>query len=91
MSYVVPMQPDPGAPFGRDPFGRAYSDKSKVAAGLMQLFIGTLGIGRFYMGNTGNGLAQLFTCGGLGIWALIDGIVILSGDPVDSNGRPLRP
>ena len=55
------------------------------------MFIGTLGIGRFYMGNTGIGLAQLFTCGGLGIWALIDGIVILSGDPVDSNGRPLRP
>lgn len=91
MAYVVPIQPDPEAPFGRDQFGRAYSDKSKLAAGLMQIFIGTLGIGRFYMGNTGIGLAQLFTCGGLGIWSLIDGIVILSGDPVDSNGRPLRP
>jgi len=91
MAYPVPMPQDPAAPFGRDMMGRPYSDKSKLAAGLMQIFIGTLGIGRFYMGNTGIGIAQLFTCGGLGIWSLIDGILILSGDPVDSTGRPLRP
>jgi hypothetical protein len=43
------------------------------------------------MGDVGIGLAQLFTCGGLGIWALIDGIILLvSDDKTDSNGRILR-
>ena len=81
---------DPEAPYGRDPFGRPYSDKSKVVAGLLQLFLGTFGIGRFYLGDTGLALGQLFTCGGLGIWALIDGIVLLAGSPVDRYGRPLQ-
>jgi hypothetical protein len=35
-------------------------------------------------------LAQLFTCGGLGIWALIDGIMMLMGKVPDAQGRPLR-
>ncbi len=86
--YATP--PDATAPYGRDPQGRPYSDKSKVVAGILQLFVGVFGVGRFYMGNTGIALAQLFTCGGLGVWALIDGIIILAGNPVDSEGRPLR-
>ena len=82
---------DSEAPFGRDPAGRPYSEKSKVVAGLLQLFLGFFGVGRFYMGSVGIGLGQLFTCGGLGWWAFIDAIVILAGDPKDENGRPLRP
>ncbi|NGO14184.1 TM2 domain-containing protein [Streptomyces sp. HC44] len=82
---------DPNAPYGYDPFGRPYSDKSKIVAGVLQLTLGTLGIGRFYIGNVGLGLAQLFTCGGLGIWALIDGIILLTGsNNTDSHGRVLR-
>jgi hypothetical protein len=82
---------DPNAPYGYDPYGRPYSDKSKVVAGVLQLTLGTLGIGRFYIGNVGMGLAQLFTCGGLGIWALIDGIMLLTGNNhTDSDGRVLR-
>ncbi|WP_353943271.1 TM2 domain-containing protein [Streptomyces sp. HUAS MG91] len=82
---------DPNAPYGYDPYGRPYSDKSKVVAGVLQLFLGSLGVGRFYIGNVGIGLAQLFTCGGLGIWALIDGIILLtSNNTTDSNGRVLR-
>jgi hypothetical protein len=39
----------------------------------------------------GIGIAQLFTCGGFGIWALIDGILLLTGDNhTDSQGRILR-
>ncbi|MEV5428491.1 NINE protein [Streptomyces sp. NPDC052701] len=82
---------DPNAPYGYDPYGRPYSDKSKIVAGILQLFLGTFGVGRFYIGNVGLGLAQLFTCGGLGIWALIDGIVLLTGNnTTDGNGRVLR-
>lgn len=82
---------DPNAPFGRDPYGRPYSDKSKVIAGVLQLFLGCFGAGRFYTGHTGMALAQLFTCGGLGIWALIDGIMLLAGsNQTDAQGRTLR-
>ena len=83
--------PDPAAPFGRQPFtGEPYSEKSKLAAGLLELFLGAFGAGRWYLGDTGIALGQLFTCGGLGIWSLIDAIMMLTGYVRDSNGRPLR-
>ncbi|MFD4182726.1 TM2 domain-containing protein [Rhodococcus sp. NPDC058514] len=54
---------DPGAPFGRDPItGEPLSDKSKVAAGLLQIllpFLSICGVGRLYMGSTVLGLVQL--------------------------------
>ncbi len=82
---------DPAAPYGYDPMGRPYSDKSKVVAGVLQLFLGGFGVGRFYTGHTGMALGQLFTCGGCGIWALIDGIMLLAGnDATDAQGRVLR-
>ncbi|MFE0786130.1 TM2 domain-containing protein [Streptomyces mutabilis] len=82
---------DPNAAYGYDPYGRTYSDKSKIVAGILQLFLGTFGIGRFYVGNVGMGIAQLLTCGGLGFWALIDGIMYLvSNDRTDAQGRILR-
>ncbi|PWI10980.1 hypothetical protein DIZ27_08965 [Streptomyces sp. NWU339] len=85
------VPPNPQAPFGFDPQGRPYSDKSKIVAGILQLFLGTLGIGRFYVGSVGVGIAQLLTCGGLGFWALIDGIIFLvSNDRTDKQGRVLR-
>lgn len=83
--------PTPAAPFGVDPQGRPYSDKSKVVAGVLQLFLGGLGAGRFYVGSTGVAIAQLLTCGGLGVWALIDAILFFtSNDRTDSQGRILR-
>jgi TM2 domain-containing membrane protein YozV len=82
---------DPQAPYGRDPVtGEPLSDKSKMTAGLLQLFLGGFGVGRFYMGDTGIAVGQLLTCGGLGIWALIDAIMILTGKVRDNQGRPLR-
>ncbi|GAB2555979.1 TM2 domain-containing protein [Nocardia heshunensis] len=85
-----PYGGDPEAPYGRDPFGVPLSDKSKLTAGLLQLLVGGLGLGRFYMGYTTIGVLQLVTCGGCGIWALIDGILILTGKVPDPQGRPLR-
>ena len=93
--HLVPHRGyDPEAPYGRDPVsGFPYSDRSKVVAGLLQLFL-PIGIGRLYAGHTGIGIAQLLLTVffGLGvIWAFIDGIVILAGRPTDGKGRPLRP
>ena len=77
-----------------DAYGRPLSDKSKLLAGLLQIFLGTFGIGRFYLGYTGIGIAQLavsvLTCGIGAIWPFIDGILILMGRVPDSGGRTLR-
>ena len=51
--------PYPGGPFGVDAYGRPLSDKSKLVAGLLQLFLGSFGVGRFYLGYTGLAVAQL--------------------------------
>jgi TM2 domain-containing membrane protein YozV len=69
--------------------------KSKLVAGILQIALGGLGIGRFYLGYTGIGVAQLlvtvFTCGIGAIWSIIDGIMILTGSvTTDANGVPLR-
>lgn len=53
--------------------------KNKLTAILLSIFTGGLGIDRFYLGYTGLGVAKLLTCGGLGIWALIDLIMICTG------------
>jgi hypothetical protein len=94
-SHPVPhVGYDPQAPYGRDPVsGFPYSDRHKVLAGLLQLFL-PIGIGRLYAGHIGIGVAQLVLTlfFGIGmIWAFIDGIVILAGHPTDGRGRPLRP
>lgn len=69
--------------------------KSRIGAGLLQIFLGSLGIGRFYLGYTGIGVAQLlvsiFTFGIGSIWPFIDGILILTGNPkCDADGVPLQ-
>lgn len=92
-TVAVPASPDALAPFGRDPVtGRPYSDRLKVIAALLQLFL-PFGTGRFYTGHTGIAVAQLvLVVFGVGVvWSFIDGIVILAGDPTDPDGRPLRP
>jgi len=57
---------------------------------LLCFFLGGLGIHRFYLGYTGLGIAQLLTCGGCGIWALVDFIMILTGSVKDSEGCDLE-
>ncbi|OZM75558.1 DUF1707 domain-containing protein [Pseudonocardia sp. MH-G8] len=91
---VAPMAAGPDAAWGLDPVtGRPYSDRSKVAAGLLQLFLPFFGAGRLYSGHTAIGVMQLLLAPlGVGmVWAFIDGIVMLTGEPTDRHGRPLRP
>ena len=57
---------------------------------LISFFLGSLGIDRFWLGYTGLGILKLITCGGLGVWSLIDFIPIILRKVPDSNGVPLR-
>ena len=62
------------------------SGKSQVVALILVLLVGTLGIHRFYLGYTWQGIVQLLTFGGLGVWALIDLIRIVTGDLKPKGG-----
>ena len=50
--------------------------KKWIVALLLSILLGGLGIDRFYMGYWGTGFLKLITLGGLGIWSLIDIIMI---------------
>ncbi len=63
------------------------SNKDWLTTLLLCLFLGSLGAHRFYVNKVGTGLAQLFTLGGCGIWALVDLIMIITGKFEDSEGK----
>jgi TM2 domain-containing membrane protein YozV len=65
------------------------SQKSQSTTYLLSAFLGTLGIDRFYLGFTGLGVAKLLTCGGVGIWAIIDLILVGIGGMRDVQGKAL--
>ena len=52
--------------------------KDPTTALIISLFIGGWGVDRFYIGDTGLGVGKLLTCGGLGIWAIIDWFLIMN-------------
>ena len=52
--------------------------KDPIISLILSLLIGGWGIDRFYIGDTGLGIAKLVTCGGLGIWAIIDWLLIMN-------------
>ena len=95
--------PGPWCPPRYVPYRYALRRKSKAAAGLLGIFLGCFGAHNFYLGYTGKAVAQLLiTLLSLGflavipaIWALIEGILILSAQPgaqpwgVDARGVPL--
>lgn len=64
--------------------------KDYMTASMLSLFLGYVGIDRFYLGYTGLGILKLMTFGGLGLWALIDQILIITGDMKSSNGVPME-
>ena len=101
--YSAPQQPYgvPQQPYAAPAPMVVYPNKqkSKMAAGLLGIFLGSFGVHNFYLGYTGKAVAQLLitvlTCGFgsfvSGIWGLVEGIMILSGNiNVDGKNIPLK-
>jgi len=94
MSTPQPTPATPGSgvavfPNGKPMFdasGRPASPKSRLAALLLLLILG-LGLQRFYVGKIGTGILYLITLGGLGIWFIVDLVLILVGSFTDKQGR----
>ena len=94
--YGVPMQPPYAAPQAMvDPA----MQKSKVAAGLLGIFLGVFGVHNFYLGYTGKAVGQrlitLLSCFTLSfvswVWGLVEGIMILTGSiAVDARNIPMK-
>lgn len=82
--------------------GRPLSSRSRVAAGLLGIFLGQLGLHRFYLGYTGVGMIMLLitvasggmtggaSCGFIWLWGFIEGVVCLCGGMRDADGLELR-
>jgi TM2 domain-containing membrane protein YozV len=66
------------------------SQKSFVTTLILCVLLGGLGVHRFYVGKTGTGILMLLTLGGLGIWTLIDLIVIAVQHFKDSEGLVIK-
>lgn len=66
------------------------SEKGFVPTILLCFFLGMFGAHRFYAGKILTGILSLLTLGGLGIWTLIDFIIIACGNFKDKNGLPIK-
>ena len=56
---------------------------------LLTFFVGVLGVHRFYVGKIGTGFLMLLTLGGLGVWFLVDLILVVTGQFTNKHGEKI--
>jgi len=87
MAVVCPkcgvLQPAPNGEFG------SMSEKRILPAFLLALLFGVFGAHRFYVGKTGTAIAQLLTLGGLGIWMMVDIVLLIVGAFTDGDDNKI--
>ena len=65
------------------------ADRKVLPVFLLCLLLGPFGVHRFFVGKVGTGVLQLVTLGGLGIWVLVDLVMIITGNFRDKEGNKL--
>ncbi|WP_157002099.1 NINE protein [Agromyces laixinhei] len=89
---TAPLPPEYGATsgpqFSYDPYRTA--GRTFIATWLFAMLLGYWGADRFYLGKFGTAIAKLLTLGGLGVWVLVDLLLVLTGSQRDRDGRPLE-
>ncbi|KOX20921.1 TM2 domain-containing protein [Nocardiopsis sp. NRRL B-16309] len=68
----------------------ALSSRNWLTTVLLAFFLGFVGAHRFYAGKTGTAILMIVTCGGVGVWTLIDFIMILIGNFKDAEGLTIK-
>src|SRR5690606_30036951 len=88
--YAAPGAYPPPPAYAPQGAGPDVGQKSFVVTWILSALVGTLGVDRFYLGKIGTGIAKLLTMGGLGVWTLIDLIIVLCGGMRDKQGLRLK-
>lgn len=83
------LKDDRGRRLAREP-SVGTPQKSQTVAFMLSHWAGIFGADRFYLGYVGLGFLKLATCGGLGIWALVDQILVGMGKMRDAEGNSLK-
>lgn len=83
------MQPTYAQLTPEQPYIQQSRPRDWFVALILAIFLGVLGVHRFYVGKVGTGILMLLTGGGCGIWWLVDIIMIAVGSFTDKGNQPL--
>jgi len=88
-NYMPPKLPQFMQPQEMQQVQQMNSEKDWMVTLILAILVGSLGIDRFYSGSIMLGVLKLVTIGGIGIWWLVDIIMLVTGSYKDGDGNPI--